>query len=322
MIVGAILLFCGMGFIILKQQENATRQLAIQTQMVQQKELIDGITRSQAQWATKADMDKFITDNGVNLKAIQDDLNKLNANVTAANQITVVSNGQVGTSIPTTHTGTANPNPTPPTTCADGTVCDPNGYQKKEQDLDLAEDFSGTKVPIGTVGFSAWQAAPWSVNIKPREYDVTNVIGTDENQKVYVYNKFGVKVDGKPYEVPIKTAQTVQEFPTAKFTFWNPRLFLGVDGGIGVNPVRGEFAPTVSLGIMSYGQYKTNPDLSVLQVGVGWGTISQRPQLVITPVAYNVGKHIPLMSNMYLGPSVAVGTDGEVTIMAALRVGL
>ncbi len=310
-----------MGFIIFKQVENSNRQLAIETQITQQKQLIDGIVRSQSQWATKADMDKFITDQGVNLKAIQDDLDKLNANVTAANHVVIVSNGQTGNNLPSTGTGATNPNPTQ-TTCPDGTSCDPNGYQKKEQDLALNEDFGTSKVPIGTVGFSAWQKAPWNVDIKPREYDLTNVIGTDENQKVYVYNKFNVKVDGKTYDVPIKTANTVQEYPTAKFSFWNPRLFLGVEGGIGVNPVRGEFSPSLSVGIMSYGQYKTNPDFSVLEVGVAYGTVSQRPQIVVTPVAYNVGKHIPLMSNMYIGPTVSAGTDGNVTFGVGLRVGL
>lgn len=315
LIIGGIVLFSAMAFIIFKQVENANRQLAIQTQMTQQKDLIDGIVRSQTQWATKSDLDKFITDQGVNLKAIQDDLNKLNASVSAANTVVVVSNGQTGNNIPSTGTGTTNPNP-------DNTSCDPNGYQKKEQDLALSEDFGTSKVPIGTVGFSAWQKAPWSIDIKPREYDLTNVIGTDENQKVYVYNKFNVKVDGKTYEMPIKTASTVQEYPTAKFSFWNPRLFLGVEGGVGVNPVAGEFSPSLSVGIMSYGQYKTNPDFSVLEVGAGYGTVSKTAQIVVTPVAYNVGKHIPLMSNLYVGPTVSVGTDGNVTFGAGIRVGL
>lgn len=322
LIIGGLALFAAMAFIIFKQVENSNRQLAIETQMTQQKELIDGIVRSQGQWATKTDMDKFITDNGVNLKAIQDDLSKLQASVVAANTITVISNGQQGNNLPSTGTGSSNPNP-PDTTCKDGTNCDPFGYSKKEQDLDLSEDFGSTKVPFGKVGFSAWQDKPWSIDIKPREYNVTNVVGTDENQKIYVYNKFNVKVDGKNYEVPIKSAQMEQEYPTAQWSWWNPRLFLGADGGVGVTPtVHGEFTPSINLGIMSYGQYKSQPDFSVLEVGVGWGTVAQRPQFLITPVSYNVGKHIPFMRNMYLGPSVHVGTDGEVSVMAGVRVGL
>ncbi len=324
LILGGILLFGGMIFIIVKQQENATRQLAIQTQITQQQQMIDGIVRSQSQWATKDDMNKFITDQGVNLKAIQDDLNKLNASVTAANTISTNSNAQVGNNLPSTGTGTKNPNPTPPT-CKDGSPCaDPFGYLAKEQDLDLSEDFGATKVPIGKVGFSAWQDKPWSVNIKPREYDVTSVVGTDENQKVYFYNKFNVKVDGTSYEIPIKTAQTVQEYPSAKFSWWNPRALMGVDGGVNISHVTGEVVPHLGLGIMSYGQYKTNPDISILEVGLGYEAVGKTGELVITPVAYNIGKKLfsPVMTNLYIGPSFTVATDGSLGVGLGLRVGL
>jgi len=172
------------------------------------------------------------------------------------------------------------------------------------------------------VGFSAWQEKPWSIDIKAREYNVTSVVGTDENQRMYFENKFSLKVDGKEYDVPIKTATTKQIYPEAKFSWWNPQLFMAVDGGVGLSPVRGEFTPGVRVGIMSYGKYKTQPDFSVLQVGGGYGTVSQRPQLVVSPVMYNIGQHIPLMHNTYIGPSLGIGTDGNVSIMGGIAVGL
>jgi hypothetical protein len=323
--IGAVLLIGTLGFIIFKQIENSNRQLAIQTQLVAQQQLIDGIVRSSNQWTTKEDLNKFITDNNVNLKAIQEDLSKLNATVTAANSVVANSNGQVATNVPSTNTGPKNPNPVVPGKCPDGTVCpnvDPFGYQQSEQDLALNEDFGTLKVPVGKVGFSAWQKDPWSIDIKPREYNVTNVVGTDPNQRLYFENKFTVKVDGKEYDVPIKTATTKQIYPTASWSWFNPRLYMGVDGAVGLTPVKGEFTPNLNVQIMSYGQYKTQPDFSILQVGAGYGTVSQRPQLVITPVAYNVGKHIPLMNNTYIGPSLSVGTDGNVFIGGGIRVGL
>lgn len=315
LIVAGLLLFGGMGFIIFKQVENSNRQLAIETQMVQQKQLIDGIVRSQSQWSTKEDLNKFVTDNGVNLKAIQDDLNKLNASVTAANVITAGSSGQKGSDIPSTGTGGTNPNPPPADT-------DPFGYMKKEQLLSVNEDFGVVKVPFGQIGFSAWKPSPWSEDIKAREYKVTNVVGTDENQRMYFYNKFAVTTDGKTYDIPIKSAETKQEYPEAKFSWFNPRLFIGADGGVGVNPVKGEFTPNVDVGIMSYGRYKTQPDFSILQVGAGYGTVGKNFQVVVTPVAWNFGKYIPLMNNTYLAPSVSFGTDGNVMVMAGIRVGL
>lgn len=315
---GAVLTIGLLAFIVYKQVEISNRQQAIETQVVLQKQLVDNIVRSQSTYATKDDIDKFIKDNGVNLKAIQDDLDKLHAEVNSVNAIIVTSNGQHGTNIPSTGTGPVNPNPTP----VDPSNPDPFGYLAKQQNLDLNEDFSGVKVPIGSVGFSAWQKAPWSLTVLPREYHVTNVIGTDENQRTYVYNKFSVKAGDKTYDVKIASAQTEQVYPEAKWSWWNPRLFVGADGGVNISQPKGEFTPSINVGIMSYGRYKTQPDFSILGVGVGYGTISTKPQLIVTPVTYNIGKHIPLMNNTYIGPSLHVGTNGDISIMGGIRVGL
>jgi hypothetical protein len=314
LIIGSILTLGLLSFIAYKQVEISTRQQAIEAQVISQKQLVDGIVRSQSSWATKDDVDKFIKDNGVNLKAIQEDLDKLHAEITAATTIVVDSKGQHTGNLPSTNTGTSNPNPS--------NVPDPYGYLAKQQNLAISEDFGTVKVPIGSIGFSAWQAAPWNIDIKAREYHVSSVIGTDENQKVSVYNKFAVKVDGKAYDVPIKTATTEQVYPTAKFSFFNPRLFLATSGGVGVRTVQGEFTPSLNVGIMSYGKYKTQPDFSVLQVGVGFGVVSRKPQVLISPGAYNVGQHIPLMHNLYIGPTVGIGTDGNVFVMGSLAVAL
>lgn len=311
--LGAIIIIFGLGFVVYKQNEIANRQLSIETQIVKQKELTDNIVRSQNEYATKDDIEKFIKTNGLNLRAIQDDLNKLNATLIAVNTITVHSGSQVVNNLPSTGTGSTN---------TSQNVSDVYGYLKKTQLLNIHEDFSGIPVPIGQIGFSAWQQNPWNINISPREYKVTNVIGTDENQRTYVYNKFIVKVDNTDHEVKITSAETKQEYPEAKWSWLNPRLFVGADGGINANQIKGEFTPNLNVGIMSYGKYKNQPDFSILQVGVGFGTVSQKPQIVITPVAYNIGKHIPLMNNTYVAPSLQIGTNGNISIMAGIRVGL
>lgn len=315
--LGVILTAGALAFIIYNQHMLRVQQNAIQTQMVQQQQLVDGIVRSQSQWATKDDMKNFASANGIDLKAIQDNLDKLSAQVASINTATVVSQGQNSTNVPSTSTGPSNPNPNP-------TNQDPYGYQKKEQDLALNEDFGSNKVPIGNVGFSAWQKNPWTLNISPREYDVSTVVGVDENQRQYFYNKFNVKVDGKTYEVPIKNATTKQEFPTAKWSWWNPRALMGVDGGVNISHVSGEVVPHLGLGIMSYGQYKNNPDFSVLELGLGYEPIGKTGELVVTPVAYNIGKNLfsPFITNVYIGPSFTVATDGSLGVGLGLRVGL
>lgn len=316
LILGGFIVVGLLGFIVYKQIEISNKQLAIESQVVAQKELVDNIMRSQNSYATKDDIDKFIKDNGVNLQAIQDDLDKLHAEVTSVNTIAVISNGQTATNIHSTGTGISNPNP------VDSKNPDVFGYLLRQQNLNLNEDFGGVKVPIGQVGFSAWQKDPWNINILPREYHITNVIGTDDNQRTYVYNKVTVKSGNQNYDVKITTAQTEQKYPEAQWSWFNPRLYIGADGGINVNSVKGEFTPNVNISFMSYGKYKTQPDFSVLEVGVGYGTVSKKAQLVITPATYNVGKNIPLMNNMYIGPSLHIGSNGEISVMAGIRVGL
>lgn len=316
---GAALIIGLFGFTIYKLNEISNRQIAIETQVIAQRELVDGIMRSQNQYATKDDIDKFIKDNGVNLKAIQSDLDNLHAEISSVNVILVNSAGQHGTNIPSTGGGGTNPNPVNPNNP------DPFGYMKKEQVLQLNEKFGALDVPFGKVGFSAWQEKPWSINISPRQYKVVNVVGTDENQRNYFYNKFSVNVDNKDYDIKITTAETKQEFPEAKFSFWNPRLFLTAGGGVNVTsaPPQGSANAGVTLGIMSYGQFKTNPAISVLQLGIGYETSSQRPVAIINPVNFNIGGILPkgLANNTYLGPSLQVNTAGNIITGANLSIG-
>lgn len=325
-LLNKILIFAGItvllglfGFTIYKLNEISNRQIAIETKIVAQKELVDGIMRSQNQYATKDDIDKFIKDNGVNLKAIKDDLDNLHAEISSVNVILVNSQGQHGTHIPSTGGGGINPNPINPNNP------DPFGYMKKEQVLALNEKFADMNVPIGKVGFSAWQEKPWSFSILPRQYKVVNVVGTDENQRNYFYNKFTVNVDNKDYDIKITTAETKQEFPEAKFSFWSPRLFLTAGGGINLTqaPIQGSANAGVTLGIMSYGQFKTNPAISILQVGIGYQTGTQRPAAILNPVNFNIGGLLPkgLANNTYIGPSLQLDTAGTIVTGGNLSLG-
>jgi hypothetical protein len=54
--IGGVVLFGALVFIIYNQHQTLTRQDAIQQQLVAQQQLADNITRSMAEWATKADL--------------------------------------------------------------------------------------------------------------------------------------------------------------------------------------------------------------------------------------------------------------------------
>lgn len=327
--ISVIVILCLFSFIIYKQIEISKQQRAIETEVVKQKELVDGITRSMSEYASKKDMEKFIKDNGVNLKAIQEDLQKLHAEIRSVNTITVVSNGYNGNNLPSSNTGPNNPNSTtnPVVTCNGKELSCPNqdqyGYLQKRQNLILQEPFGTTNVPFGEVGFSAWQPNPWNLKIFPRSYHVTSVVGVDENQRQYFYNKFTINVDGKQYDIKIDTAITKQEYPEAKLSWWNPRLFLTT--GLSLNmdaKINGNIGTTI--GFISYGKFKTTPIFSILQLGVGYQTFSNKPSLIINPFNFNIGTLISngLINNTYIGPSIQLDVGSNTFIGINIGVGL
>jgi len=318
--LGAVLVLGALGFIVYKQLEISRRQDAIEQNVVAQKQLIDGIVRSQASWATRDDVENFAKNNDINIKAIKDDLDKLHAEISAVNVAVTTSKGQTGTHVPTTTGPNTNPNPVDPTNP------DPFGYMKQQQTLALNEDFGTVKVPIGSVGFSAWQKEPWNYDIKAREYRAATVVGTDENQRQYFYNKFTVKVDNKEYTLPITTASTQQVYPEAKFHWFNPRLYLTTGGAINLTqaPLQGSANIGATFGIMSYGQFKNTPAISILQVGVCYETGTQRASVILNPVNINIGGIFPkgLVNSAYVGPSTQIDTGGNIFVGPNLSVGL
>jgi len=313
----AIALICVSGFIVFKQIENANRLDDIQQSIVEQKQLLDNISRAQAQYASKEDLEAYAKQQNINLDVIKKDLETLNAQVKAINGVVVTSRSQNNTNVPSTGT---TPRIDPPNV---DPKTDPYGYLTNTQKLKLNEKFSNVEIPFGEIGFSAWKQKPWDINIAERKYSVTSVLGQDESGRHYSYSKFAIQTGGKTYDVKIDENKFLEEYPQAKLHWFNPRLYMFANGGVGVSkaPVTGEFTPGVSVGIMSYGKTKTNPDLSILQLGAGYGVVNKTLELSVSPIQYNIGQHLPLMNNTYVGPTVQVNTIGGVTVGGGVSVG-
>lgn len=321
--LGAIFLFGTLIFVIVKQVEISKRQEAIETQVTSQKQLADNIMRAQQSWATKQDIEVMAKNNGVDLSVIKSDLSKLNAQVAGINVVTTNSVGQSATNVASTGTQKGGPGPSTIECTGTTVTCpDPFGYLSNQQTLQLNEQFAEVKVPIGQVGFSTWKDHPWDVTINPRSYVMTTVVGKNDEGKEYVYNKLQIKSDDKTYDVKIGSSTFLQEYPDPKFSFWNPRLFLGVSGGLNVSDTKADFAPQLSVALMSYGQYRIQPSWTFLGLGAGWAFEAKKFNFLITPFSYNVGQHIPLTRNIYIGPSVGFDTSGNVSLFGTLNVGL
>lgn len=316
-VLGMLLVIACLIFVVKTQKDISDRQAAIDKSIVEMKQLGDGIVRSQTQYVSKDDLNKFADSIGLNMNTIINDLKNFNATVDGINHTTAITPGYHGTSL-----GSSGIRP------GDNTApilagTDPYGYLKNIQLFRLSEPVgNNVSVPFGQATFSAWQAKPWGLEVYPRDYSITTVIGVDNEGKHYTYNKFTITTEDKTYEIPVKSSKFEEIYPSASFSF-NPRIYLGVSGGATVNHTpHTEMTPVLSVFLFSYGKTKTTPNWAAFGLGLGYETQQSRPVAAITPITYNVGRHIPLLNNLHIAPTVTIDSKGSIGILGGVYVGL
>lgn len=311
------------------QWDNKTQRESLEKSVVEMKQLADDITRNQGKYVTNDDLNKFAKDLDLNLDAIRDDLKGLGAQVQGISSIIVSSKGYHGGDLPSDHTGRTNPN-TPPT-CPDNTECpDPYGYLSHAQVKDLSEPFDDVNVPIGSTTFEAWKDKPWTIDIKPRKYNITSVLGQDEDGRHYVYSKMSIEADGKKYPVKIGQAEFEEEVPKDKFFFWAPRILFAAHGGASFSTkpldsdehlAKGYGAASLMFSPFAYGKTKVKPKFIVGEVGVGADFVTQRPTLSIGLGGWNIGSVVTFLNNTYItAPILSVDTGGRVAVSGGVAV--
>jgi hypothetical protein len=272
----------------------------------------------------------------MDFKLIKKDLNKLDSDLQGVQRLVVTSQGFKGTDIgSSTTTKGVNEDGSdvkpPAVECKDGstvTCPDEFGHLTQRQVIKLQEPFGNKSVPVGDVGFSSWKPKPWDVNLYPRKYQVTNIVSVNNDGKTNMHSQITISSNGEDIVVPIEKASYIEKYPNAKFGF-NPRLYFGVGAGFvpyniaSVQPdIVGEVVPGANVFLFSYG--KTNMDINwaILGLGLGYATQNQSLGFLLSPVYYNVGKPIPLMENLFLGPTVSLDTSGNLGVLLGLSVGL
>jgi hypothetical protein len=324
---GAILLIAILLFIIKQQRDIISRQQYAEQSVVEMKKLRDDIVRAQANYATTKDVERIIKDSGADIAVIKDDLSKLGAEIKGVSTVVAERPKVHIVNLPSTNT---TPGPETTTTiaeCPDGSSVEcPNpdkyGYLSNQQWLRLDEPFENKTVPLGDVGFSAWKEKPWELKLAERKYTVVNVLSTNDDGRHFVHSKFTVETDGKKYAVPISESKFVEVLPKPEFRF-SPRLYMSVDLGVKANPpAHLELIPNLQLMMFSYGETAVNPEWTFLGLGIGYEAVENGISLVVSPINYNVGRHLPFVENIHLGPSVAIDPDGNFSVLLGLRVGL
>jgi len=311
---GIVALIATLALIVKYQHDIILKQKEIQTTILK-KDLDNNITRSEVNFVTKKDLEDFNKSLDLKIAPIREDLAKLGAKEIGTNVIHINSVGESKDNQNSTSTGNVNPEPPKD-------VPDPYGYLKNEQLYKLDEHFSdGTKIPLGSVGFSAWKPSPWKETTYPRTYESVNVLGQDNEGRHYNYSRFTVIVDGKRYPVKIDDAKFVQELPTGAFS-WNPRLYAGLDYGPRLTVAQMALIPNLELSLFSYGMTKTDSDWSFIGLGFGYESFERRLAFIFSPVNYNIGHHIPLVNNIFIGPSIFVDSNRDFGITFGVRFAL
>jgi len=321
--LGLTLLLAAGVFLAVRLAEIKQRQEMIRDQIVEQKQLADNILRAQSQYASKQDIETFAKNHSLEINQVKKDLSDFNANLHSINSAIIANKGFRADNLPSDNTVPRIDPTNPPVPCVDGKCPELNyGYGQNQQKLNLSEKFQDKSVPFGSVGFSAWKQNPWDIQVYPRAYKLTTVVGKDSSGKEYAYNKFIIRSNDQEYPVEIQESKFLQEVPESHFSFWNPRLYLGMGLGANISVPTAEAAPLLMINIMSYGRYRDQPDITVLGLGIGYGLNEKRASAILIPVQYNVGQHILFMKNLYIGAGLGVDTASSVQLFGTISAGL
>ena len=300
--------------------------------MVEMKQLQEGIVRSQTSYVSKDDLNDYAKQMDLNLSVIKKDMDGFNASIKGISVLLAHSIGRKETGISSTRTGPKNTDVPNPHTCPNNKECkDPYGHLTEAQILALIETFSdGSNIPIGEVTFESWKKEPWSIEQYPRNYNVTTVIGQDREGKHYTYSKFEIETDDKKYTVPIAKSELIEELPEAEVSWWNPRVGIGVYGGVSFNTsplpdeniVSGSVTPSFSFSPFSYGRTNVKPDWVFARIGMGYDAAQNTLNFSLAPAMWNIGSEIEFIQNTYIGPVIGADIEGNVSVGAGFSTDL
>jgi hypothetical protein len=179
--------------------------------------------------------------------------------------------------------------------------------------------------PVAQVKFNAALAKPWEYEVYGREYKLTTIVGKqDSGQMAFDYKlTYSVPEKGtQEYPVKIISSEHMQVQKKNRMFWLNPTLDLSAIGGGTVfqfapGPGRPSvFSAGVDLGLnlSSYGETKVDSTFKFFRIGVGYNIERQAAQLSLAPITYNLGKPLPLITNLYIGPMIAIDTAGGLTL--------
>jgi len=300
----------------------------LREQVISQKKLTESLIRASNKWVSKDELKKDLSSllTKKDLDSLKDDLKTQGAAISAVGKTIGVLSGKISQLETSDEVGPVN---NEVVKCEDGRLIDVHGYTKNVQKKIVKDS---NKAPVAKVEFNAANKKPWMYKVYSKEYYLTTVVGKNNNgQNVYYHTlKYSVpsETGNKFYDIKIKSSEYKQSIIKNKMFWLNLRLdvvsFVGGRAWAFSQGWGGRSGSLLSLGgdlgisLSSYGPTKVESIWRFFRFGLGYNAERQAAHLSFAPVSLNFGYYIPLITNIYLSPQVAIDTAGGLTINAGI----
>jgi hypothetical protein len=275
----------------------------IQQSHVAYAQISETLARAENRMVTKLELDAFARQTGIDLKAIKKDLKGLGADLSAVGETIASIEGQIEENQGSDDVVDHDPGEQPEN-CE---LCDVYGYTASTQ----IKDIKVGEMPHAKVEFDASKEKPWTVKSDDIDVKVVTVLGESDEDDVTIFyhtismfNKTRPELADKEFKLKITSSEFVQTLDNSKeFYWWAPHLDLSFDNGFILDTDGDDFyraGASLGFNVMAYGRNKHDNDWRFIRLGVGINS-KEHAYVTLEPARYNIGKFIPLISDLWLG---------------------
>lgn len=317
--IKTILILCLIIIAYFVQKKLSNENAILRNEVIQFKKLTEILVRSSNKWVTANDLE-FQVKNFLgkkDLAVLKSDLNKLNSNLIAVGLSVGMINKKVSKIEKSDREGPENQNVK---RCNDGRLIDIFEYTKNPQ-IKKVKDFN--EAPIANVQFDASNEKPWSYEVFSRSHKLVTIIGRKESGQLTFHHKLEYSIPSdnvkKWYFIDLNSSNYIQAKLKNRMFWFNPildfnffaggRIFSFVNNGNQVS-----IGMDIGLSLSSYGETNIDSLFRLLRIGAGYNARSQCAHFSFAPFAFNSGKFLPLLTNLYLTPQLAIDTTGGLTL--------
>jgi hypothetical protein len=324
LLISLVVLLCGIsvvGYFTANSIINSNAKL--KNDIIQFKRLTKDLVRSSNKWTTKDDLENYLKSNITkkDFELLKKDLNSVNSDIEAVGKTIGVIGYRISELEGSDERGSSNDNVT---ICKDdGRLIDIHGYTKHPQIKNINDI---NDAPIAKIQFNAINSRPWTYEIYGREYNLTTIVGKREDGQLTFHHKLAYSVQGvdtKAYPIHIVSSDYKQLIQENKWFWFNPRIDASFSVGGVVYSLANNFGRSnnilsigldIGLSLSSYGETKVDSLLRIFRIGLGYNIERQSGMVSFVPLTFNLGKMVPLLTNLYMFPQIGLDTNGGVIL--------